>query len=490
MKPKISAKNYEKLQRVFNGHLAPTQLMSFLNELPNPDPILRKAGKTTQVYEQIMRDPHVIGELRTLRAGMFAFNTQLSRGGDDQASRQSYEMTKAFFEDTPDRHTEWSDLDWHCYSAILQGFSCLHLGPYKKDKESGYWLPTYVESWSNKSLAFGYNKNLLVKTRENPRGEETDPSRWTCVKHMPGPDNPYGIALLSSCFWMWVFKTGGFASFVSLCERFGIPFAVGKYDNQLDGDEEDEMQEELLTGLIKMLEDGVAAIPDGCTTELLETNISGDPLPLLLIRLCNAEISKCLTSQTMATEHKDGGTKGGSETHAKRAGQNQRADRTLVASARNQICKALHWVNFSSGKPAKFEYKDKKDINTETVSVIRESAKLFDVPEDWAREQLGIRAPKDGEAVLEVIEDGKGIATQAKQEFSQADNGEFDAFDHATEAEIKKIWAFTKSAKTFKELKTKITNAFPDITEGALASVSKLALEQQVLEGMNEAATE
>lgn len=487
-KPRINSRAYGALVRMFEQNQLDPGFSSLITELPNPDPILRKAGKNTAIYEEIARDAHIIGELRSLRSGLYSFNTELVPGGTDAASMKSYELAKQFFKRKPCKHTEWADMDWHNYSAILHGFSVTHLG--KFIKRDGTWQPEYVETWRNSRFAFNSDHELLVKTRENPQGEEVDPRRWSCVRHMPSATNPYGIALLSSCFWPWMFKHGGFKFFVQFCERFGVPFPVGKYpigakDADIDS---------LLNGLAKLVQDGIAAIPDDTSIEVLESKLSGEPIPERLINFCNAEMSKALTSQTLATEQKNGGARAASETHAKRAGDNQRADRALVASYRNQIINTLHTVNFEGGEPPQFIFKDKREINTDTVSRVRESARLVPVSTDYVYKELGIPKPKPGEDILEVPDDGQGIASTAKStEFAKSDSAsteisdEFDVFDHASNDTIEKIWHFAQASKDLDELKQKITSQFPTISESALAQVAEQALQYEFMAGMNEA---
>ncbi|WP_147207670.1 phage portal protein family protein, partial [Pseudoalteromonas nigrifaciens] len=362
-----------------------------------------------------------------------------------------------------------------------------HLGKYIK--HNGNWQPEYVETWRNSRFAFSSDSELMVKTSENPQGELVDHRRWSCVRHMPSAENPYGIALLSSCFWPWTFKHGGFKFFVQLCERFGIPFPVGKYPVG----SQDKDIDNLLNGLAKLVQDGIAAIPDDTTIEIIESKLSGEPVPERLVNFCNAEISKALTSQTLATEQKGGGARAASETHAKRAGDNQRSDRALVASFRNQITNALHTVNFDGGEPPKFIFKDKREINSETVTRVRESARLVPIGVDWAYNELGIPKPNDSEAILDIPEESKGIATAAKSEFAKALSNnveltdEFDVFDHATDDTIKKLFHFAQASKDLDELKQKITSQFPDISTTALAQVAQTAMEYEYMAGMNEA---
>ena len=484
-KPHISAAKFSKLRKIFSQAGTDPAAFAHIRELPNPDPILRRAGKSTEVYQQIATDAHVIGELRTLRAGMLAFNTELIPGGDDAASIQSYELAKSLFKRKPAVHTEWADIDWHAYSAILHGFSVTHLGAFKKD--DGRWMPTSIESWKTSRFCFDNDHQLLLKTRENPNGEEIDPRRWACVRHMPTPNNAYGSALFSSCFWPWTFKHGGFKFFVQLCERFGVPFPIGKHPAQA----QDKDIDQLLEGMAMLVRDGIAAIPDDSSIEILESKLSGDPVQLQLIKLCNAEMSKAITSQTLATEQSGQGARAASETHAKRAGENQRADRSLVANTRNQILTTLHQVNFDGGEPPRFLFQDKKEVNTDTVSRVRETAKTVPVSKEWAYKELQVPQPKEGEELLEIAGDAPGVASTAKTDFAQGGEGDdipqWDDFDQATSDQVAKIWQFAQSADSLKDLKTRILNSFPTITDSALADVMSRALQLDYLEGMIDA---
>ncbi|MDK2593522.1 hypothetical protein [Pseudoalteromonas obscura] len=155
------------------------------------------------------------------------------------------------------------------------------------------------------------------------------------------------------------------------------------------------------------------------------------------------------------------------------------------------MLETIHRVNFDGGEPPKYVWRDKKEINLETVNVIRESARMVPVSKDYVYKTLGIPEPQKGEELLEIKDDGQGIASAPKQDFSSdkqgADIPNFDEFDQATDTEIKKIFEFAKHANDLDELKQNILDEFPNISNSALAEVAAKALELEVLEGMNEA---
>ena len=124
------SKQLRDLRSVFSRIATDPNAWQLLRALPNPDPILRKAGKRAEVFAEITRDAHVIGELRSMRAGLLAYPTELVPGGSDAASMASYEVAKRLFSAEPGINSRWADIDWHLYSAILNGYACLHLGKF------------------------------------------------------------------------------------------------------------------------------------------------------------------------------------------------------------------------------------------------------------------------------------------------------------------------------------------------------------------------
>ena len=60
----------------------PQRFFGTLFALPNPDPILRSMGQAEKVYRSIMADPHVIGDVRSIRGNFRAFDWRINAGND------------------------------------------------------------------------------------------------------------------------------------------------------------------------------------------------------------------------------------------------------------------------------------------------------------------------------------------------------------------------------------------------------------------------
>jgi phage gp29-like protein len=78
---------------------------------------------------------------------------------------------------------------------------------------------------------FGFDTDNHPRFRSagNPwLGEELPFGKFVFARHFPTYDNPYGLRLLSRCFWPAAFKKGGIKFWVTLAEKYGMPFMLGK----------------------------------------------------------------------------------------------------------------------------------------------------------------------------------------------------------------------------------------------------------------------
>lgn len=316
---------------------------SKLGVLPNPDPILRRIGMVDQTYDAIMADPHVIGEIRTMRASLISYKFRIKAGGDQLRDQQAYELCKRWYNSTrPAQNTTWDDVRWNIFSAILFGMRVHELD---WQYQGGHWLPVQILDRPNRRFVYNPERQIRLLTRQEPTtGIEIEPYRFVITRHMPTDDDPYGCALLSSCFWPYTFKHGGWRFFYNFCEKFGMPWPIGRYPQGAQPKE----QGELLDALVNLARAGAAAVPEGSSVELLTASHSGELAQQALIELCNREMSKALTSQTLATELQGVGSNAAAQTHSQRQGGNSLADRNMVLASFNEILRWITEFNFGT----------------------------------------------------------------------------------------------------------------------------------------------
>lgn len=342
---------------------------SALKTLPNPDPILRRVNAGEDVFAAIASDAHVKGELRVVRSGLLRFEHTLVKGGDDPASVKAFELCERYLaESRPAPNYLWLDVFWNMGKAVFQGLSVHEIVP---GRYGDLLMPAKLVDRPIRRFRFepGGEAVRVITREQMVDGVEADQDLLLVARHMPSYDQPYGEALFSSCFWPYTFKHGsGFKPFVKFCERHGLPVPVGKYPTGI-GEEVIDTIEEAIANLI---EAGYIVMPDDGTVELMEPKAGGlaSSLPQHeLIRLCNSEMSKVLTSQTLATEQQGSGSRAASETHRGREMDVQESDREIIAHTLDKLWALITAWNVPGAKPPTSEFVEKADVRKERAEI-------------------------------------------------------------------------------------------------------------------------
>lgn len=363
--------------------------------LPNPDPILRKLGRTQEVFDAIAMDAHMVGELRAIRSGLLSFEWRVQAGGEAPADLQAVALCEAILRRPVGPYGGWADVVWTMAQAVFRGFQVLEV---VWEREGHYLVPAKVVDRPQRRFSFTLDHGLRLLTREAPvEGIELGPRKWLVARHMPTWDNPYGVALLSSCFWPYTFKHSGWRYFVKFCERYGLPWPIGKYPPGTPKADQDALADRLA----EMVEDSCAVIPGDSTVELMSVSAGMANLPQeRLIALANREMSKALTSQTLATEIDGEGSRAASQTHHQREQTVNESDRHIIEELMSALFGWVAELNFPGAKAPRFEFYEEGEARKDWVEVIDEARRFMAIPTAYAYDRLQIPRPKPGEAVL------------------------------------------------------------------------------------------
>lgn len=380
------------------GRNSDPRFYSSLALLPNPDPILRKAGKSDEVYDTIQADSHVIGDLRLVRADLLRFKHRLVAGGNTRKDKRALELCQAFLDNAPAPHTNWPDMIWHIGLAPFRGQSLTEI---VWERSGDLLMPAKLLDRPNRRFAWAPDASLRVLTRDQPvYGVPAEEAYFLLNRHMPSYDNPYGVALFSSCFWWHLFKHAGARFTVKFCERVGIPFPLGTYPAGTPEPDIAKLEEALQA----LLEAGYAAYQEGGAITLLESKVAGGAGKLVqqqLVELCNAEMSKAISSQTLSTESPNSGSRAAAESHRERAGDVSQCDRDGVAFTLDRLWRLITRFNLGEdAKPPTSEFLNEEAATKDRAEVYKTFAEMGGNPSRKAMAaDLGIQLadPNDGD---------------------------------------------------------------------------------------------
>lgn len=488
--------------------------------LPNPDPILRRLGRAEDAHFAILTDPHVIGEVRSIRGNFRAYNWRLNPGNDeDPKSVAARDLCEEWMNTTPPGgvnddglQLDWQEVMWQMASAMLTGYR-VHEPVW--NLVNGYVLPEQVIDRPNRRVRFdAYGRPLLISTGNMLGAPIEHPSQMVISRHMPDSTNPYGIALLSACYWAHNFKHGGWQYFLKYCERNGLPWPFATYPLGAGEKEIDQLEK----ALAEMIEAGYIAAPEGTTLQLLSATNSGSTLPQeRLIELCNREISKALTSQAMVAELHGVGSRAANETAAARQSATNESDRDISVASMGQIFKWITRFNFGDDvAPPWLEFFKESKAGKDRAETYQVAADMGARPSKKAMlDELGIPAAEEDEDALLPTRNGQPAATGIQSDkpqrltfsgirgltFAKAAGGmtEAEALQLATEAADQAIEdrmiapvaellaQFEAQGKTLAEFHAALEEMVGRIDDEGLRDVIDRALQFSILRG---AATE
>jgi len=485
----------------------PQRFFGAMHALPNPDPILREMGVAEKVYQSILADGHVIGEVRSIRGSFRSHEYRIVSGNEgDGKSDAARELCQQWMENAPpNTMADWLEVMWQMCACILTGYR-----PHEVvwNLVDGKYLPTEVIDRPGRRVKFDAMGNPLLVSRGNLLGAPVEPYQLVISRHMPTSDNPYGVALLSSCFWPWTFKTGGWRYFVKYCERHGLPWPIGRYPEGSSPEDIDRLEE----ALAGMIEAGYVVAKDGTGLELLTPTGSGSDLPQeRLITLANREMSKALTSQAMIGEQLTVGSRAAADTAKDRQNEVHDSDRDIAAAGMSQIFKWITLFNFGDGiAPPRLEFFKKTVAGKDRAETYKIAADMgakpsrkamldeLDIPEaeddaDALRPTKSATVPADPTSADPAPADFSALAgfTFAKAAGMTEDEAiqlAADAADQVIEDKMiapiyRMLVEFEQAGKTLAEFRDALADVVGEVDDEGLREVLDRALSYSMLRG-------
>ncbi len=306
--------------------------------LPNPDVVLRKAGKTIEAYRDLLKDAHVASCAQSRKAGVFALEWEINPNNSpteivDFVTRQFQEL------DVPRVLGELLDASLYGYaiSEIMWGMG-----------RDGFVVATDIVGKPQEWFKFDEKGAPFFTAANYADGEPLPDKKFLVVQHQPTYLNPYGEAVLSRCYWPITFKKQLMSHMMTFAEKYGMPYLIGYYDAIMGGQ---KAATELVTALDGLYADGVAAIPSPSRAEILDSaKQAAIDVFMSGIVFYNAEVSKAILSQTLTTEQGATGSYAMSQTHLMVRKDVVDSDRRSVERVLNGFIRWLCDINWTGNE--------------------------------------------------------------------------------------------------------------------------------------------
>lgn len=261
--------------------------------LPNPDAVLKKLGRDVEVYRDILSDPAIKGAVRRRRSSVVGLEYGFEQGDASDKTMQLCHSALA--------NINMRGLIRELHDAALYGYSPAEVYWSKgSGKLGGLWLPEKVVGKPPEWFSFNHDNELCFRKLGNITGDPVPDMKFIMARNDATYANPYGVADLAAVYWSAVFRKGGLKFWLRFADKYGQAFIVGKHPR---GTPDSEVNL-ILDSLETLAQDGVAAIPNDGSVEILEAAGKGATADMFerLLKYCRSEINIALLGQDQSTD--------------------------------------------------------------------------------------------------------------------------------------------------------------------------------------------
>ena len=267
------------------------------DELPNPDPVLRKAGIEIDAYEITAADVRVFATTQSRKAPILAMQWDILPKTENDVALTPPEqiaILKDLFKGYNMRNTlnEMMNAPGYGYQPFEINWCVV----------GDMLLP--VEFIGKPARWFRYNleNELVFQTRDRLKTQPLPDNKFIVARNNPTFDNPYGVNYYGKCFWPAIFRTNGNKWYTIYAEKYGMPWLDASLK---DGDKEFDYQN-WATKLSQMVQDGVIAHSDAEVLTMLQGAVSTGESYERYLNNANTDIALAVLSTTLTTEIKGG----------------------------------------------------------------------------------------------------------------------------------------------------------------------------------------
>lgn len=230
------------------------KLDNSLTILPNPSTVLKSKAATMAIFNKVATHPDVFPQISSYKAALCGLQV-LSQSKNSSINDLFAEFFNMF---------DLRQLIRTAASARDYGFAVMEVTDYTTI--NGRTVPIKVELCPQELFLFDRDRRLRLKSKTNKDGIDvmaTYPNKFLLCQNEATLLNPYGTGLLDVGYWLAVGLNGNLEFMLQFAEDDGRDKWIGTYPK---GATQEEINE-LLTTLMQLRNNGVAAYPEGMSAE-------------------------------------------------------------------------------------------------------------------------------------------------------------------------------------------------------------------------------
>lgn len=270
----------------------------------------------------------------------------------------------------------WDLVDGYVYPCELVNAAVRRFAAPSQERASEIWLVNSIG-------------NQLV---------ELQPGLWA-ISRARGR-NPWASGSMRTAAWWAMFKRWSIRDWQVFAEMFGLPLAIGYYEEGAGQASRDALEE-----AVKMIgEDGFAVLSAMTELVIKDTARSGDSSTVYpkISKMCDDEMSKLIVGGTLNTDvsSSGAGSYNAATVHESRAYKKERAHARRIEDMFTR-CVGAPFVVFNGldrAAPPRLKIQITRD-NLERAQVLGAVGQVVDIDEDQIREEFSLRVPAPGKGV-------------------------------------------------------------------------------------------
>lgn len=432
---------------------------------PSDTVLALRGGGDLRIYEQLLADAQVGTVWQQRRLAVTSREWEVLPGGDSAIDEAAAESLRAQLE-----HVGWDRVTNMMLSGVFYGYAVAEV-IYRR--EGAQIVMDAIKVRNRRRFRFTPQGELRLLTLSQPLEGIPAPAPyfWHFATGADHDDEPYGLGIAHWLYWPVLFKRNGVKFWLVFLEKFGMPTALGKFQ---EGEKQENINR-LLQALEAIQTDSGVAVPAGMQVELLEAVRSGTADYQALHDTMDGTIAKVVLGQTASTQGTPGRL-GNDELQADVRLDLVKADADLVCESFNRtVARWLTAWNFPAAAPPQVwrkieepENLNKRAERDEKVARMGYKPSLGYVRthygDEWEPAPAGA-LPGPGVAFAERSPRPPADALPAQLERLQREG------DAVVEGWVERLRDLVDRAESFEQLRDSIERAYPDLDAEGFAGL-------------------